>query len=232
MTIASGLACAGITEPAPAPPEDDLIVHEAETGLLADQPDGEPSEPVAPQPTPEPDAVPEPQPAAPEPQPTAPEPTAPEPQPTAPKPQPSATSSPAPQPAAPEPTAASSRPEPAPAAPKTKHPIGPKPAGLEQLGPQRWQLSAELFAQIKRKPAELGRMTKDGPGFRLHGVRPRHGYHLGLRNRDLLLRINGRKLRNQGQVEAAFEALQDEGQFEMLLERRGQERVHTYVIGG
>jgi hypothetical protein len=119
-------------------------------------------------------------------------------------------------------------PAPAPAAPK--HPIAPKPAGISQVGDRSWTVTRQLVDQWQSDPYELGNVQEDGEGWQLIGVRQRPAYHLGMRNGDIVLEVNGHKLNTTANLMAAYLACKNDTQFDVVFLRKGARMTHHYAI--
>lgn len=131
------------------------------------------------------------------------------------------------QPAA-EPTPAPTPgPAPAPAAPK------PAPEGLrgvDQKGTRSWTVKKRLVGRWKDNPYSLGNAVQSGEGWSLRQVRAKDAYHLGMRNKDVVLSVNGKKLNTQAQLLAAYVALKNKTSFDVVFERKGKRISHHYEI--
>ncbi len=107
----------------------------------------------------------------------------------------------------------------------------PKPAGITQLSKTTWQLRRNLADQYKDDPYLLANnVQKSGDGWEVKGVRQKDAYHLGIRSKDVVLEVNGKKLKTDAQLLAAWLALKNKDAYDVVLIRNGQTRVHHYEI--
>ena len=51
-----------------------------------------------------------------------------------------------------------------------------------------------------------------------------------MRNKDVILEVNGKKLNSKAQLVAAYLALKNKKEFDVLFERNGKKRTHHYVV--
>mgnify|MGYP000244387957 CR=1 FL=1 len=133
---------------------------------------------------------------------------------------------------APTPEPAPAQPEPAPEpAPKKAKTPSPKPKGITQLSDTHWQVTKANFERWKGDPYALGGgISQSGDGWEVRWVRKREAWHLGMKNKDVVLEINGKKLKNKAQLAAAYLALKNKSDFEVLFERKGQRMTHQYTV--
>ena len=61
-------------------------------------------------------------------------------------------------------------------------------------------------------------------------MRQRHGYHLGVRGKDVVMTVNGHKLDTNAQLMGAYVALQFKRKFDVVIVRNGKQRVHHYEV--
>ena len=216
FVVASGLACSGLQTPS-----------EPEEAVVPDTP----TEP----PTPPPDvdtglAIPVAAPDEPEPPPDAP--------PVVPTPEPPAPVGKRPV-AAPVPVAG---PEPAPSPPPpagddddddgkkgAKSPPAPAPPGITQVSDRSWTGDPEPRRSLAGRSVPPGQRPRGGRGLGAAGVRQRNAYHLGMRNKELLLEINGHKL-TPARTDVAYLACKNDREFDLVFLRAGKRIVHHYAI--
>ena len=136
-------------------------------------------------------------------------------------------SSDAPQPAEP---ALPAEPLPADEVKGAKRPPSPAPSGITQVSTQSWRVDQALVDRWKDDPYELSQVREEGDGWELLGVRQRNAYHLGMRNRDVLLEANGHKLNTRAQLLVAYLALKNDRVFDLVFLRQGKRLVHHYEI--
>lgn len=125
--------------------------------------------------------------------------------------------------------AAEPAPSPAPSSGAEKAP-GPKPAGITKTGTRTWTVTKSLFQRWKDDPYKLGHIKEKGEGWEVRMVRQRHAYHLGVRGKDVVLTVNGRKLDTNAQLMSAYVALQFKKKFDVEIVRNGKVRVHHYEV--
>jgi hypothetical protein len=117
------------------------------------------------------------------------------------------------------------------AAPKpTASAPGPKPPGITKVGARSWTVTKTLFDKWKDDPYKLGRIKDAGAGWEVRQVRQKHGYHLGIRGKDVVLTVNGRKLDTDAQLLGAYVALKFKKKFDVEVVRGGKTRVHHYEV--
>ncbi|MCB9595089.1 MAG: hypothetical protein H6719_20395 [Sandaracinaceae bacterium] len=113
---------------------------------------------------------------------------------------------------------------------------------IRWMAPQAWELDRSLVERGLAQGASIGSRTsrilpveRGGRtvGVRVFGVGP-HGWlgHLGLRNGDTLLEVNGVSMGDPNELLAAYARLRTERAFFLRLERRGVERLHVYRVVG
>jgi len=138
---------------------------------------------------------------------------------------------PTPQPDAPP---AEEAPEPEPDVEEDDGPKGPptpKPSGITQLSDTHWQVTQSNFERWKNDPYALGGgISQKGEGWEVRWVRKREAWHLGMKNKDVVLQINGKKLKNKAQLAAAYLTLKNKSEFEVLFERKGKQMTHHYTV--
>jgi general secretion pathway protein C len=112
---------------------------------------------------------------------------------------------------------------------------------LEQLGPETYELSRqevnhalaninEIALQARIVPAFQDGVAK---GFKVFSIRPDSLFtRLGLRNGDILRRINGLSLGGVEQALEAYTRLRDASRIELEVERDGQVLHPTYTVRG
>jgi general secretion pathway protein C len=117
----------------------------------------------------------------------------------------------------------------------------PPPPGtsIRQVGPSAYELSRrevndstanvhQLATQVRIVPA-----FKDGApnGFKLFSIRPDSLFaRLGLRNGDVLQRINGLSLSSPDRALEAYSRLRDASRIELEVERQGEVIRQTYTV--
>jgi hypothetical protein len=106
----------------------------------------------------------------------------------------------------------------------------PKPAGITKTGSRTWTVTKSLFQKWKDDPYQLGRIKDKGAGWEVRMVRQRPSYHLGIRGKDVILTVNGRKLDTNAQLMSAYLALQLKKKFDVEIVRNGKTRIHHYEI--
>ena len=125
---------------------------------------------------------------------------------------------------APPPAGGAAAPKPTASAP------GPKPPGITKVGARSWTVTKTLFDKWKDDPYKLGRIKDAGAGWEVRQVRQKHGYHLGIRGKDVVLTVNGRKLDTDAQLLGAYVALKFKKKFDVEIVRGGKTRVHHYEV--
>ncbi|MEQ1569847.1 MAG: S1C family serine protease, partial [Myxococcota bacterium] len=113
-----------------------------------------------------------------------------------------------------------------------KRPIAPKPAGVVQLGDRSWTVTRKLVTQWQDDPYALGNVRENGEGWELVGTRQRTAYHLGMRNGDILLEVNGHRLNSMVNLVAAYAACRNDTRFDVVFLRKGKRLTHHYEIKG
>lgn len=113
---------------------------------------------------------------------------------------------------------------------KARKPPAPAPPGISQVNGNTWQVTQRLVDRWQADPYSLGNVRESGEGWELLGIRQRNAYHLGMRNSDIVLEVNGRKLNTMPQLLAAYMALKNHKSFDVVFLRRGARKVHHYKI--
>lgn len=113
---------------------------------------------------------------------------------------------------------------------RTPRPISPKPSGVEQVGATRWTVTRALVDRWVGDPNQLGVVRESGAGWAVQGVRQRAAFHLGMRNSDIVLEVNGHKLDTQVQLLAAWLDLKNDTSFDVVFLRDGDRLVYHYDI--
>jgi S1-C subfamily serine protease len=137
----------------------------------------------------------------------------------------SVAASPSPDPKAPDHKAASETP-----GGGAKNPVSSKPSGITQTNGTSWKVTQSLVNQWQENPYLLGNVRESGEGWQLMGVRQRLAYHLGMRNGDIVLEVNGHKLNTEPQLLAAYLACKNDKEFDIVFLRGGQRKTHHYSI--
>ncbi len=106
----------------------------------------------------------------------------------------------------------------------------PKPDGIEQVGDTHWRVSRALVQRWQDNPYALAGAREKDPGWELVGVRVHHAYWLGMKNKDLLMLVNGHKLNTKPQLLSAYLACKNDEEFDVTFVRAGQTVVHHYSI--
>jgi hypothetical protein len=133
-----------------------------------------------------------------------------------------------PAPAKPPPAPAEEAPTPEPA--KPSGPPTSKPAGITQIDDTTWQVSQANVDRWKDDPYILSSVHQEDVGWSLVYARKREAWHLGMRNKDVILEVNGKKLNSKAQLVAAYMALKNKKEFDVLFERKGKKRTHHYIV--
>ena len=122
-------------------------------------------------------------------------------------------------------------PEPEPAPKPAPSTPTPKPGGITQISDTHWQVTKANFERWKSDPYALGGgISQQGDGWKVRWIRKREAWHLGMKNNDVILQINGKKLKNKAQMAAAYLALKNKDDFEVLFERKGKQMTHRYTV--
>jgi type II secretory pathway component PulC len=111
-----------------------------------------------------------------------------------------------------------------------KNPVASKPSGITQTNNTSWKVTQSLVDQWQENPYLLGNVRESGEGWQLMGVRQRLAYHLGMRNGDIVLEVNGHKLDSEPQLLAAYLACKNDREFDVVFLRNGQRKTHHYSI--
>lgn len=125
------------------------------------------------------------------------------------------------------------RPPPSVVAPKKKKTApqpGPKPEGIEQVADRSWRVSRALVDRWQDDPYRLGNAREKDQGWELLGVKVKDAWHLGMRNKDLVLLVNGHKLHTKPQLLSAYLACKNDSEFEVTFVRAGETIVHHYTV--
>ena len=125
-------------------------------------------------------------------------------------------------------------------APTPAPPASPQgPSSVRQVGPSTFEISRQQLDHTLGNLAELSTQARLVPaftngearGFKLFSIRPGSLIaQLGLRNGDVLKRINGLALASPEQVLEAYGRLRDTARIELEVEREGQPVRQTYTI--
>jgi len=102
--------------------------------------------------------------------------------------------------------------------------------GVKQVNPHAWTVRQKVADRWEDDPYDLASVESHGDGWMLRKVRKKDAYHLGMRNKDIILSVNGRKLKTQAQLLAAYLALKNKTDFEVVFLRKGKQMKHTYKI--
>ncbi len=102
--------------------------------------------------------------------------------------------------------------------------------GVKQVKPHAWTVRQKVADRWEDNPYDLASVESHGDGWILRKVRKKDAYHLGMRNKDIILSVNGRKLKTQAQLLAAYLALKNKKDFEVVFLRKGKQMKHTYKI--
>ena len=114
-----------------------------------------------------------------------------------------------------------------------KAPSGPPsaaPPGITQINDTTWHVTEANVERWKNDPYILSSVSQEDKGWSLVYARKREAWHLGMRNQDVVLEVNGHKLNSKAQLVAAYLALKNKKEFDVLFERKGKKRTHHYVV--
>jgi hypothetical protein len=110
------------------------------------------------------------------------------------------------------------------------HDPSPKPPGIKQVGTRSWTVTKTLFQRWKENPYRLGHIDEAGAGWKVTQVRQKPTYHLGIRGKDVVMSVNGRKLDTNAQLMSAYLALQLKKKFDVEFKRQGKTITHHYEV--
>jgi hypothetical protein len=109
-------------------------------------------------------------------------------------------------------------------------PIAPMPQGIVQVSDTRWTVTQDLVDRWLKSTGQVGLVRESGEGWAVTGVRTRAAYHLGMRNGDVIMEVNGHKLDTKAQLLGAYLDLKNDKAFDVVIYRNGVRRVHHYQI--
>ena len=118
----------------------------------------------------------------------------------------------------------------APEAPRRRANDGSPLRGVQKTGTHTWQVKQRIVTRWKNDPYDLANVESFGDGWRLRRARRGDAHHLGMKNKDVILSVNGRKLKTQAQLLAAYLALKNKTEFEVVFLRNGKQLTHHYRI--
>lgn len=109
---------------------------------------------------------------------------------------------------------------------------------IVQAGPGRYLVNRSGAARILNNPLSLGHarvvpVSRDGRplGFKLYRIRAGNPYHrLGLRNGDIIRRINGVPLKTPNQAISAYNHIRNANRITLQVLRRGKPKTLRYWI--
>lgn len=108
---------------------------------------------------------------------------------------------------------------------------GPPPSWLTDQGNNTWKVPRSKVDGWINNPSALGNARPKGGGYELRGIRSgTDGWWLGMRNGDVVKKVNGYSLGSQAEALIAFAAVQNASKIEVRVKRDGSGRMHTYVI--
>jgi general secretion pathway protein C len=125
-------------------------------------------------------------------------------------------------------------------APAAPAPLAP-PSSIRQVSPGGYEISRQEVANTLANLNQVAMQARVVPafqdgvakGFKLFSIRPDSLFtRLGLRNGDILRRINGLSLTSMEQALEAFTRLRDAPRIELEVERDGQVQHLTYTVRG
>lgn len=111
-----------------------------------------------------------------------------------------------------------------------KPPVTSAPAGIRQVAPGEYTIERSLLDAWKESPGVLGRVMQVEGGWQLSGIQKRVGYHLGLRNGDVITSINGHSLDTKMQQLGAWMALRNADDFAVSFTRGGERMIYRYRV--
>lgn len=104
------------------------------------------------------------------------------------------------------------------------------PRGIQQVSDRSWTVTRRLADRWKESPHELANAAQVGEGWELRQARRKEAYFLGMKNKDIILEVNGKKLKTDAQLLAAYLALKNKTEFDVLFVRDGRRMTHHYRI--
>ncbi|EPX63697.1 general secretion pathway protein C [Cystobacter fuscus DSM 2262] len=125
-------------------------------------------------------------------------------------------------------------------APAAPAPLAPS-SSIRQVSPGNYKISRQEVADTLANLNQVAMQARVVPafqdgvakGFKLFSIRPDSLYtRLGLRNGDVLRRINGLSLTSMEHALEAFTRLRDAPRIELEVERDGQVQHQTYTVEG
>ena len=106
----------------------------------------------------------------------------------------------------------------------------PAPDGIRKLGPGEYTVERALVESWKEAPGVLGRTLQVDGGWQLSGMQKRVGYHLGLRNGDIITSINEHPLDTRMQQLGAWMSLRNADELSVAFTRGGERLVYEYRV--
>jgi|GEM_PF-3897070 len=104
------------------------------------------------------------------------------------------------------------------------------PAGIVALGGNKWSVKRSLVKKWEDHPRKFAKVAEKGKGWALKGVDTRDARHLGFRNGDVVLSVNGHPLATEAQAAAAYGLVRNKKQIVVKFKRDGNKRTHTLQI--
>ncbi len=106
--------------------------------------------------------------------------------------------------------------------------------GVKLIGNNRWQIDKKMLDELLEDPTSLitqARVVPQKDGLRFFGIRPNSiFYKIGLRNGDILHRINDVELNNVENALGLFGELRNQTEFFINFTRRGKKYTYEYVV--
>lgn len=109
-----------------------------------------------------------------------------------------------------------------------------KDDGIKQVGEDQWEIERKMLDELLDDPTTImnqARVVPQKDGLRFFGIRPRSVFFkLGLRNGDIVHKINDVELNDVENALGIFGQLKDESEFGIDFTRRGKKRSYAYNV--
>ena len=105
------------------------------------------------------------------------------------------------------------------------------PKGIDVLDGNTWHVKKWRAERWKDNPYRLGDAEEQGIGWKLKSIRHGSpGWWIGLRNGDVIKKVNGLPLDTMPQLLFAYLKLKNDTEFEVKIQREGSTITHYYRI--
>lgn len=107
---------------------------------------------------------------------------------------------------------------------------GSGPNSIEALGNNTWSIKRNQIRKWEDAPLRFAKADQKDGGIKIKQVSDRMGRHVGLKDGDFVLSINGMKLRNSVESATTYSSVRNKSTLTVKLKRSGSTKTLTYKV--